>query len=272
MKDIFGNNNNNRELNRLDNEPRNRDNNRVNSPSDPGDDRINPYRKDEPRASNDQRETFSGDRGNVGTMERGTATSTTRDSGYPDKTTDTSEKYKDNHDDDKVIVGIFETENQAINVVNRLKEIGYHEDDITVVAKDDDKMERLDDATDINTKTQGDTGAKVGAGAAIGGALGGIAAALPALGLLAVPGIGPLLAAGPIATILAGVVAGGVAGGLVGALVELGVREEDAKEYEQQIEQGKILILVENREDQRNEVHRTFKQNDSIIANRYERR
>lgn len=175
-----------------------------------------------------------------------------------------SRKDRDLNSQDKVLVGIFESENQAINVIERLKEIGYREDDITVIAKDKDKMDRLDDKTDVDAKTMGDSD-KVGEGAAIGGVLGGLAAALPALGLLAIPGIGPILAAGPIVGIIGGVVAGGVAGGLIGALVEMGVDEEDAEEYKQQIDLGKIVILVENRDDLSHEVYTTYRQNNSII-------
>ncbi len=177
------------------------------------------------------------------------------------------------HDDDKdkVLVGIFETEDEAINVIRRLKDSGYQEDEITVVAKDKDKMEHIDDTTDIDTNSH-NAGEKVGTGAAIGGVLGGVAAALPALGLLVIPGIGPLLAAGPIALILGGVVAGGVAGGLVGVLVQLGVTEEDAKEYENYIDQGKILVLVENKEDRRADVQNSFRENNSIVGDRNRQR
>lgn len=157
------------------------------------------------------------------------------------------------NDSDQVLVGIFETEREANNVIIRLKEIGYHEDEITVLAKDKEKMDRLEGDTD-----------NMGKGAAIGGTLGGIAAALPALGLLAIPGIGPILAAGPIAVILGGVVAGGLAGGLIGALTEMGVSETDAKNYQHQLEQGKIIVLVENRDNMRDEVFSTYRQNNSF--------
>lgn len=169
--------------------------------------------------------------------------------------------------DNKALVGIFETENEAINVIKRLKEAGYHEDDITVIAKDKDKMDRVEDETDIDTETK-DYAEKVAGGAAVGGTLGGLAAALPALGLLSIPGIGPIMAAGPIAGILGGVISGGVAGGLIGALVKLGVDEEDAKDYEYLIEQGKILILVENREDLRDDAYMAFRQNNTLVGER----
>ncbi len=169
--------------------------------------------------------------------------------------------------DNKALVGIFETEKEAINVIKRLKEAGYREGDITVIAKDKDKMDRVEDETDIDTETKG-YAKKVAGGAAVGGTLGGLVAALPALGLLAIPGIGPILAAGPIAGILGGAIAGGVAGGLIGALVELGVHEEDAKDYEKLIEQGKILILVENREGLRDDAYMAYRQNNSLVGGR----
>ncbi|MBV1757681.1 MAG: general stress protein [Dethiosulfatibacter sp.] len=188
-----------------------------------------------------------------------------RDTVYNDRQEGMTDRNRNDHE--KALIGIFDTEHEAINVIKRLKEIGYREDDITVIAKDNEKMERIDDQTDVDTEAQ-DDGSKVGAGAAIGGAVGGLAAALPALGLLAIPGIGPILAAGPIAVILGGAVAGGVAGGLIGALTEMGISDEDAKEYKHQIEQGKIIVMVENKDDLSDEVNNTYRQNNSILDGR----
>lgn len=160
----------------------------------------------------------------------------------------------DNDEMHKQLVGIFKNEFDAKNVIKRLREIGYRNEDITVLAKDKSRMDRLE--------VDGDN---IGKGAVIGGTLGGIAVALPALGVLAVPGIGALLAAGPIVVILSGVIAGGLAGGLVGALTKMGIDEVDAKNYEYQLDQGKIIILVENREDMREEVYTTYRQNNSFV-------
>lgn len=157
---------------------------------------------------------------------------------------------------DRNLVGIFETEREANNVIVRLKEIGYHQDDITVIAKNRKMLDRLQGNTD-----------KMGTGAAIGGTLGGIAASLPALGVLAIPGIGPILAAGPLAVILGGVIAGGVTGGIIGAFLEMGVSEKDAEDYQYQLDQGKIIVLVENRENMRKDVYRTFRENNSLKDN-----
>jgi outer membrane lipoprotein SlyB len=112
-------------------------------------------------------------------------------------------------------------------------------------------------------RLEGDTN-NMGKGAAIGGTLGGLAAALPALGVLAIPGIGPILAAGPIAVIFGGVVAGGVAGGLIGALTEMGVSSVNAKDYEYQLDQGKIIVLVDNIDNMYDEVYSIYNQNNSL--------
>ncbi|WP_422486572.1 general stress protein [Gudongella sp. DL1XJH-153] len=169
--------------------------------------------------------------------------------------------------DGKVLVGVFGMVEEAVEVIKRLKESGYREDEITLVVKDDEKLERIEDEVDVDVEAQGFT-EKVAGGAAIGGTLGGLYAALPALGLVTVPGIGPILAAGPIAGVLGGIVAGSVTGGLIGALVELGVDEEDAKNYEYLVEEGKILILVENREDLRDDAYMAFRQNNTLVGGR----
>ena len=167
----------------------------------------------------------------------------------------------------KLLVGVFEKVDEAVDVIKRLKEAGYKEAEITVAVKDDEKQEQIDDKADIKVDSQG-YAEKISGGAAIGGALGGLYAALPALGLVTIPGIGPILAAGPLAGILGGVAAGGVTGGLIGALVEYGVDEEDAKSYEYLLEQGKIIILVENKENLRDDVYMAFRQNNTLVGGR----
>lgn len=174
-------------------------------------------------------------------------------------------------DEEIMLTGIFEEENQAIRVINRLKEIGYYEDDITVVAKDKKKLSRLGNKTNIDTTTDSNSD-KVSMGAATGGALGAIAAAIPALGLITIPGIGPILAAGPIVGIFGGAITGGVAGGLISAFIKMGVKEEKAKEYRREVEEGKIVILVENRDILRDEVYKTYRLNNSVLDSRTSQR
>jgi len=170
--------------------------------------------------------------------------------------------------EEKMISGIFEEENQAIRVINGLKKIGYYyEDDITAVAKDKKKLSRLGNQTKIDTKTHRNP-CKVIIGAAAGGALGAMVAAVLALGILTIPGIGPILAAGPIVGIFGGTITGGVAGGLISAFIEIGVNEKIARTYRREVKDGKIVILVENRNILRDDVYKIYRQNNSILDGR----
>jgi gas vesicle protein len=169
--------------------------------------------------------------------------------------------------DNKRVVGIFSTEEEAIRAIERLKASGYTKDDISVIAKQRESLDRIAmrTDTDVNDANMDKT---VG-GAVAGGVIGGIGALLVELGVLAIPGVGPFLAAGPIAATLAGLVAGGAVGGMIGALVDLGMSEEDAKEYETYLNRGDILVLVEN-DRGTSEVYDNFYENNSVIRNRYE--
>jgi hypothetical protein len=97
-----------------------------------------------------------------------------------------------------------------------------------------------DFAHEKNTKAPEGTAAGVGAGGAIGGTLG----LLVGIGALAIPGLGPFIAAGPIMSVLAGMGAGGAVGGLVGALVGMGIPEYEAKRYDGRVRKGGILVSV----------------------------
>jgi hypothetical protein len=97
-----------------------------------------------------------------------------------------------------------------------------------------------DFATEKNTKAPEGTAAGAGTGAVIGGTLGWLAG----IGALAIPGLGPFIAAGPIMAALAGVGVGGAIGGLTGALIGMGIPEFEAKRYEGRIKEGGILLSV----------------------------
>ena len=101
------------------------------------------------------------------------------------------------------------------------------------------------DATVEKTETETETERHPGTGAAVGGTVGGVVGVLTGLGLLAIPGVGPLVAAGWLATSLAGVGVGAAAGGLVGALVKSGVPHEQAAVYEENIRRGGTLVAVQ---------------------------
>jgi hypothetical protein len=139
----------------------------------------------------------------------------------------------------KAVIGIVETRAQAESVVDALRaraNIGVN--DISVLLPD--VQGSKDFAHEHHTKAP--EGAATGAGA--GGVLGGTLGLLAGIGALAIPGVGPLIAAGPVLAALSGAAAGAAVGGLTGALVGLGIPEIEARAYEGKIRGGNILIAV----------------------------
>jgi hypothetical protein len=136
-----------------------------------------------------------------------------------------------------LITGLFETEAAAEEAVAHLKEIGYTQNEISVIMKDRAAAE------DFAIETGSHTMEGVGTGAAIGGTIGAVLAGLLAVGSIAIPGVG-LLAAGPLAAMLAGAGAGGLAGSLLGWLVGAGIPEEMAPYYERGLSTGGVVVAV----------------------------
>ena len=134
------------------------------------------------------------------------------------------------------VFGIYKTANQAEETVDRLLRAGFKNDDISVLLQDN-KSSR-DFAHEKNTKAPEGTTTGVAAGGVIGGTLG----LLAGVGALAIPGVGPFIAAGPIMGALAGLGVGGAVGGLIGALVGMGIPEYEAKRYEGRIKEGGVLL------------------------------
>lgn len=136
------------------------------------------------------------------------------------------------------VFGIYQTDKQAERSVDDLLSAGFVNDDISVLLPDTKGTK--DFAHEKNTKAPEGATAGVTTGGAIGGTLG----LLAGLGALTVPGVGPLLAAGPIMSALAGMGAGGMVGGVIGALVGMGIPEYEARRYEGHIKDGGILLSV----------------------------
>ena len=136
------------------------------------------------------------------------------------------------------VFGIFHTEDQAGRSVEDLLVSGFMSDDISVLLPD--KQSTKNFAHEKNTKAPEGATAGVTAGGAIGGTIG----LLAGIGALAIPGVGPFIAAGPIMSALAGMGAGGAVGGLIGALVGVGIPEYEAKRYEGRIKEGGVLLSV----------------------------
>ena len=138
----------------------------------------------------------------------------------------------------KAVFCIAQTEAQATTIVDQLKAAGFSHNDISVLLPD--KTGTKDFAHEQHTKAP--EGAATGAGT--GGVLGGALGWLVGIGALAIPGLGPFIAAGPIMAALSGAAAGAALGGLTGALIGLGIPEYEAKRYEGKIKEGNILISV----------------------------
>ncbi len=138
----------------------------------------------------------------------------------------------------RAVFGIYQTSSQAEQAVDRLLTEGFSNNDISVLLQD--RESSRDFAHEKNTKApEGTT-----TGAATGGVIGGTLGLLAGIGALAIPGVGPLIAAGPIMGALAGLGAGGAIGGLIGALVGVGIPEYEAKRYEGRVRNGGVLLSV----------------------------
>ena len=134
--------------------------------------------------------------------------------------------------------GIYSNKATAEVAVDQLIAGGFSNDDVSVLMSD--VRGSKDFAAEKNTKAPEGTAAGVGVGGVVGGTLG----LLAGIGALAIPGVGPLIAAGPIMGALAGLGVGGTVGGLVGALVGMGIPEYEAQRYEGRVKDGGILVSV----------------------------
>jgi hypothetical protein len=134
--------------------------------------------------------------------------------------------------------GIYATRGAVESAVDALKAEGFRNTDISVLFPYNEGTK--DFAHEKGTKAPEGAAAGAGTGAVVGGALGWLAG----IGSLAIPGVGPLIAAGPIVAALAGAGVGGAVGGITGALVGLGVPEYEAKRFEGRVKSGGILLSV----------------------------
>jgi hypothetical protein len=153
----------------------------------------------------------------------------------------------------KAVIGIVASHEQAENMVEQLRASGFSDNDISVLFPD--KKGTRDFAHEHSTKAP--EGAIGGAGA--GGVVGGTLGLLAGIGALAIPGLGPFIAAGPIMAALSGAAAGATVGGITGALVGMGFPEVEAKQYEGKVKSGNILmsVHVENA-DQKDRAKKAF--------------
>ncbi len=144
----------------------------------------------------------------------------------------------------KQVFGIAKSRSQAEQIVERLQTSGFPTSEISILLPDTAGKHDIGHVK----ATKAPEGATTGAAA--GGVTGGVIGLLAGIGALAIPGVGPLIAAGPIVAALSGAAVGGTAGGIVGGLIGLGIPEIEAKRYEQKLKAGNFLIAVHARTDE----------------------
>jgi hypothetical protein len=140
-----------------------------------------------------------------------------------------------------MVVAIFDDRDDAEDSINALKDSGFRAEDIGIVARD------RSEAGVLAEDTGADVGTSAATGAVAGGVLGGLAGWLVGIGALAIPGVGPIVAAGPLAAALTGAAVGAAGGGLIGALTGAGVPEEEARWYDERVRAGGWLVSVNAR-------------------------
>jgi hypothetical protein len=136
------------------------------------------------------------------------------------------------------VFGLYTTQDAVASAVDTLRVQGFRNTDISVLFPENEGTK--DFAHEKHTKAPEGTATGATTGAVIGGGLGWLAG----IGALAIPGVGPLIAAGPIVAALTGVGVGGAVGGITGALVGMGIPEYEAKRYEGRVKEGGILLSV----------------------------
>ncbi|HVZ11719.1 MAG TPA: general stress protein [Patescibacteria group bacterium] len=162
----------------------------------------------------------------------------------------------------KIVLGIFASTEEAQDAIENLKSFGLEPQDVSVIMRNQGKAKVISEGTGAKVVSGGATGIVTGA------VLGGVAGFLVATGVLAVPGLGAIFVAGPVATALgltgtaattmSGAATGAVAGGILGVLTGLGLSENDVKVYEKHIQEGGILVIAPSANDQLNKVKRIY--------------
>ena len=164
----------------------------------------------------------------------------------------------------KTAIGSFDSIAEAASVAFELRAAGFLENDVNVVANNT----RREYANDVDPRPPGapaeDAATGTAAGVVAGGALGGAAGLAASLMGIAIPGVGAILAAGPIAAALVGAGAGAVAGGLIGGLADLGVPETHAEYYAEAVRRGGALVTVRTDASRTEEAEKIMRENGAI--------
>lgn len=168
---------------------------------------------------------------------------------------------------DKTVVGLYDELFQARETVQELVDADFARDRISLIANaSSSDYERYFDSEGryVTDFEAGPVRTDAGEGAGIGAIIGGLGGLLLGLGLLAVPGIGPVLAAGPILAAILGAGAGSIVGGLIGALINTGVPEETAGLYAEAVRRGASIVLITTDESLVMEAERIMNRHNPI--------
>jgi hypothetical protein len=154
-----------------------------------------------------------------------------------------------NSDADNTVVGVFNSRSDAEKAVSALRSQGFTSEEINIISKRDENEDDGDGFYDDD----------VSDGALTGGAIGGLGGLLLGAGALAIPGIGPIVAAGPIAAAIGGAMTGGIAGGLI----DWGIPAEAGERYEQHVAQGGILTIIRTNKNKVQQAAQILRQYDA---------
>jgi hypothetical protein len=143
----------------------------------------------------------------------------------------------------KAVYGIADTQADTAELIDRLRAAGFMPADVSVLAAHN----QGDEGIAIEKQSKSLQGTATGASA--GGVLGGLLGLLAGMGTLVIPGLGLLVAAGPLLATLSGIGVGASVGGLAGGLIGLGIPEYEARRYEGHLEKGRVLIAVHCRDE-----------------------
>lgn len=155
------------------------------------------------------------------------------------------------------VVGVFDRVDYAEKAAREIKERGLRTDDISILVKNGDETESRDAEGMVNDN--------ISNGAVTGGVIGGLAGLLIGAGLVAIPGLGIIAAAGPIT----GLIGGAATGGIIGGLVDMGIPEEESKKYEGDIRGGKVVFTMRTDEEKVEDVRNILQSNGAERVNEH---
>ncbi|MDA8234392.1 MAG: DUF1269 domain-containing protein [Clostridia bacterium] len=156
----------------------------------------------------------------------------------------------------KTVTGIFADRNKAEKAVHQLRNQGF-DGQISIIAKGQGTGENTEEYKGIDMNSRFTGGDSVSDGTATGAFIGGLAGLAVGAGALVIPGLGPIIAAGPIAGLLSGAAAGGIAGGLV----DYGIPENDVRDYEAEVNKGSVLAIIKADDHKVDEAAKILKEN-----------